>query len=322
MLEVYAEHRKQLEEYRVANQGTVLDYESAKGNKEARSYVFSLRKAKAAIDATRKDAKAESLRVGKLIDSEAKELIDELEDMISVHQRRIDEIERREKDRIAAHVNAIDWLTNAATEVQTLWMTLPAERIEGIEAAAVRAQHRDWEEYAAASVTPMASVIEACATARAKRAQYDAEQVELNELREAKAKRDAEFLAENAAREQAERDQRIRDEAVAKAADDARKAAQKAIDDAQAATEAAQRAQAKAEADAAAAVEAERQRAAKAEASAKAEADRREANTRIRNRVHAEIAADLDKLLGADSGSTVIIDAIAAGSIRNVSITY
>ena len=73
-------------------------------------------------------------------------------------------------------------------------------------------------------------------------------------------------------------------------------------------------------ADAAAAVEAERRRAAQAEAAAKAEADRREANTRIRNRVHAEAAEDMRKV--GDQSPELLVDAIAAGRIRHVSITY
>ena len=223
--------------------------------------------------------------------------VHELEDMIAVHQRRLDEIEAREAARINGHVIGIEWLNAATVELQTQWMTLPACRIEEIEAAALRAQHRDWEEYAAASVTPLASVIEAVATARANRARYDAEQAELTALRQAAAERAAKDAQNLAEREQAERDERIRSEAAAAAVEVERKAAQKAIDDAQ-------RAQAKAKADAAAAVEAEWP-------------------DWFAKRVHAEIADDITVALNLDYSTAIaIITAISEGKLRHVSITY
>jgi colicin import membrane protein len=98
----YKPFYEQLEELEKSNTAIAFDYESAKGNKEARSHVYKLRQSKAALEKTRKDEKAESLRIGKAIDTEAKEIELRIEAMITVHQVKIDEIEKREADRIEA----------------------------------------------------------------------------------------------------------------------------------------------------------------------------------------------------------------------------
>lgn len=92
----------QLVELETNNKALAFDYESKKGNKEARSHVFALRQTKGALEKTRKEAKAESLRIGRAVDSEAAEIEKRIEAMIVVHQVKLDEIEQREKDRLAA----------------------------------------------------------------------------------------------------------------------------------------------------------------------------------------------------------------------------
>ena len=91
----------QLVELETNNSKLVFNYESAKGNKEARSHVHALRLTKGALERTRKEAKAESLKKGRAIDAEAAEIELRIEAMIVVHQQKLDEIEQREADRIA-----------------------------------------------------------------------------------------------------------------------------------------------------------------------------------------------------------------------------
>lgn len=96
----------QLAQLEADNASLAFDYESKKGNKEARSHVNSLRLAKGSLERTRKEAKEESLRIGRAVDSEAKEIGGRIEAMIAVHQVKIDEIEQREQDRVAAAAKA------------------------------------------------------------------------------------------------------------------------------------------------------------------------------------------------------------------------
>ncbi len=97
---VYNEFRNQLAELKAQNANLIFDYETPKGNKDARSYVYKLRQTKSAVEAARKREKQESLEYGRKVDAEAKEITVDLEDMIKVHQERLDEIEQRETKRI------------------------------------------------------------------------------------------------------------------------------------------------------------------------------------------------------------------------------
>lgn len=90
----------QLATLEVDNSKLTFDYESKKGNKEARSHINTLRLTKGTLERTRTEAKAESLRIGRVIDSEAAEIKARIEAMITVHQVKLDEIEKLEADRI------------------------------------------------------------------------------------------------------------------------------------------------------------------------------------------------------------------------------
>lgn len=98
---VYSQFRAQLAEMKKSNSTLVFDYESKSGNKDARSHVYKLRQTKSAVEVARKKEKQESLEYGRKVDDEAKEIVAEIEEMIDVHQKSLDEIEEREKTRIA-----------------------------------------------------------------------------------------------------------------------------------------------------------------------------------------------------------------------------
>jgi colicin import membrane protein len=93
----------QLSELEKNNSLLVFHYETPKGNKEARSHIHTLRLTKGALERTRKSAKAESLRIGRAVDSEAEYIEQKIDSMISVHQTKLDEIENKEKERIKKH---------------------------------------------------------------------------------------------------------------------------------------------------------------------------------------------------------------------------
>lgn len=106
----YDPFRSQLSELKTANSKVVFDYESEKGNKEARSHIYKLRQTKSAVDRVRKEQKDASLQYGRRVDAQAKEIITEIEEMIDIHQAPIDRIEQREKDRIAGHQEKMERL--------------------------------------------------------------------------------------------------------------------------------------------------------------------------------------------------------------------
>ena len=84
------------------NASIVFDYESAKGNKLARSHVATLRTYKGDIERKRKELKADALEYGRKVDGVAKELTAEVEQMIEVHQKPLEEIEARVLAKVAS----------------------------------------------------------------------------------------------------------------------------------------------------------------------------------------------------------------------------
>ena len=93
----YNEFRGQLAELKANNAALVFDYANPLGNKAARSHVYKLRQTKAAVDKVRKAEKEASLERGRKVDAEAKEIMSEIEAMIDIHQKPLDEIEEREE---------------------------------------------------------------------------------------------------------------------------------------------------------------------------------------------------------------------------------
>lgn len=53
---VFNEFRSSLSKLKIDNQAAVFDYESIKGNKEARSHIYKLRQTKSAVEKSRKIA--------------------------------------------------------------------------------------------------------------------------------------------------------------------------------------------------------------------------------------------------------------------------
>jgi colicin import membrane protein len=94
-VELYSDFRKQLDGLKSSSNALVFDYASPKGNKEARSHVFSLRKVGASLEKARKEAKSAALEYGRLVDSKAKEIDAEITTLIDVHDKPLREIEAK-----------------------------------------------------------------------------------------------------------------------------------------------------------------------------------------------------------------------------------
>ncbi len=99
-LAVYDAVSATIAEYKEENANLVFDYEDKQGAKDAKSHIAKLRKAKTAIAAVHKEAKAEALAFGRRLDKKKNELTGEVDEMIAVHKDPLDAIEA-EKTRIA-----------------------------------------------------------------------------------------------------------------------------------------------------------------------------------------------------------------------------
>lgn len=244
------------------NSKLTFDYESKKGNKEARSHINTLRLTKGTLERTRTEAKAESLRIGRAIDSEAAEIKARIEAMITVHQVKLDEIEKREEDRIAAIRSLLDTMS----EVHSYESAEGYQRhIATLEAVAIDDQ---WQEFITEAAQIKDAMLGKYRIMLADQLKYEVEQAELARLRT----------------EAAERAQKDRDDAITKEAEDRARA------DAAAQAERVASASRKAIEDAEAKAKAERDAAERRELELKLAAENAE-----RRRVEAEQRAEQDR---------------------------
>lgn len=211
----------------------VFDLTTGKGEKECRSYLYSLRVLKADIDRARKEAKSYALEYGRKVDSAAKELEAQVDAVMAPHEEAIKALEAKEAARVASHTNEV----NAIVALRAI----PA----GTTSAAIA------ERLAKAKVTSTDHLQEFKAkadgelltTIRALEQQYHA-----TLTAEAEAAELARLRAEAAAREEADRQERIRQEAIAAERARAEEAERKRLAD-EAAAKAIAEARAKAEAE-------------------------------------------------------------------------
>lgn len=87
--------KAEVEAFKAKNSALVFLYDTPQGNKDARSHIYRMRQTKAQVEKVRKDAKAEALEYGRKVDAVAKELTADLDSMIEVHQKPLDEIDQR-----------------------------------------------------------------------------------------------------------------------------------------------------------------------------------------------------------------------------------
>lgn len=268
---VYEEFRAQLGELRKLNAGTVFDYEDSRGNKDARSHIYKLRQTKAAVEKARKKEKSESLEYGRRVDEQAKEIVSEIDGMIEVHAKPLEEIEQRENDRIDRHKSRLAEMDGLGQNIAGRWMEISLEamkeRLADVEA--VPDGDNYWEEFALLAAQAKISTLDLIRKAIARREAHDAEQAELERLRK-----------EAEERERAEREEKIRKEAAERAAQEVEERAQAEREWAEAAAAAAREAAERRELELKLAAEtAERQ---KVEAEQRAANAEKEAEERIR----------------------------------------
>ncbi len=97
----FDEVRATIAKYKRENANLVFNYEDPQENKDARSHVFKLRKAKTRISEVHKTTKAEALAVCQAIDKEKRVLIADVEEMIEVHAAPIRAIEEKARAEFA-----------------------------------------------------------------------------------------------------------------------------------------------------------------------------------------------------------------------------
>jgi len=336
----------QLVDLEQKNATLVFDYESPKGNKEARSHVHALRQTKGALERTRKEAKAESLRIGRAIDAEASEINARIEAMIGVHQEALEAIEQREKQRVADLAERLANLRTTGAAASTAAQL--AEVIATLEPLVIG---DDWQEYKAPALEVKDDLLRQLRLRHAEYVADEAKEAELARLRaeaaererlereaaivraaEERARAEAARAAQEAeARAAAEREAAARRELELKLAAETaerrrveaeQRAEQERIDAAARAEREAEEAAERAERQAAEAVRREQERVAAEQAAAAAELARREANKAHKGRVNRAALTALVAGGLTEECAKQCITLIASGKVPAVSIAY
>lgn len=327
----YDPFRSQLAELKKNNEKAVFDYNDPKGNKDARSHIYKLRQTKSAVDKVRKDQKQASLDYGRRVDAQAKEIIGEIEEMIDVHQKPLDEIEQREKNRVSAHQAKVDELQ---LFVDSGYESTGSVELKAVLDGLIKLEpDESFEEFTAPALAIWKQAKSKLETVLEARLKYESEQAELERLRKEQAEREQKEREERIAKEAAERAKaeaeeqaKAEREAAAKRELEAKAAQERAEQARIAAEEKAKRDAEEAEKRQAEAVRAAEERARREAEEAKRreeeEARKREADKKHRAAIN---NAALDALVSVGATKALaksIVEAIAKGQVPNVRINY
>ena len=319
---------------------TQTDISTKAGRDAVASLAYKVSRSKTALDKMGKELGETHYKAWKAISSERTRIESELDALRDEVRKPLTDWENAEKNRVAAHEEAI----GAIAQYLALAPTATPTELRGFLTDLGTLVQRDWQEFAARAAGAADDVCSALNKALAEAERREAEAAELARLRaeqvvreqkerddriaaeaaerarveaEAKAKRDAD---EAAARAEAER-QRVEKEkadAVAraeKAEADRIAAAAKAVQDAKDAAEAAERRQA-------AAIEAERKRIADEAAKVAAETAKREANKAHLAKINNAVLAALIAAGASEEVGKAIVGAIARGDVPHTKISY
>lgn len=316
------------------------DISTKAGREAVASLAYKVARSKTALDKMGKELGESHYKSWKAITSERARIEKELDALKDEVRKPLTDWENAEKDRIASHEKAISDIEGmtqfdappTAADIKfrlDAFMALPprdweefAKRGEAADAATTNTLKRMYDE----AVKREAEIAElerlrAEQTAREQKERDDRIAAEAAERAraeaEAKAKREAEEAAAKAEAER-QRVEREKAEAIAraeKAEADRKAAAEKAERDAKEAAEAAER-------NRLAAIEAERKRVADEKARIDAETAKREADKKHRAKINNEALAAL-VLLGVETElGKVVISAIARGEVPHVKVNY
>lgn len=325
----------------VRKQAAQLDISTDANRKAIASLAFKVAKSKTFIDGQRKNLVADEKKRLASIDAEGRRIWNELESLQQEVRKPLTDWEQADKDRIAAHEEALAEIAGTGNFTAQNWQTIPAvaigERMKEMEADFGQ---RQWEEFAvrAAGIKAVAARQMTDALHRAEKAEQ--EKAELERLRAEAAERQQKEREERIAREAAEvaeADARRRAEEAAKKAEAERQRVERERLQAEARAQAAEAAriaseeraeaariaaQKKAEADKLAAIEAERQRVAE-----EARRMKQEAETRERNKAHKAniLRESMDGLIAWGISAEIaheVISAITNGRVPHITIQF
>lgn len=299
----FTDLRTQIAEFKIKNKSVVFDYEA--DEKEARSYVATMRKSKTAVNNRHKEKKKFFLEEGRKIDAGKNELIADIDEMIAVHAEPLQAIkdkreaeEEAERQKIAME---LDW--DDALVMDDLFNREREIARKEAEQARIEEEKRQKEEL---------EKLEAERIAREEQIKKDAEE---------RAKKEAE---EKIAFEQAEKERLIEEarQREEQAKIDAENAEKKRLQDIKDAEEKAEREKKEALAEQKAEQEAKEKAEAQRLAEEKAIEERKAANRNHQKAVNNRVLKKLMCCGINEKASKAIIEDLIINPIPEISINY
>jgi len=197
------------------------DISTEKGRKEIASLAYKVAKSKTALEKLGKESIEDLQKTVKAVTAERIRGVNALQEIQDEIRKPLTEWEEAEKARVARHEEVIATIKSAGEQSALLWQSLPITEMQKM-LDDVNLQDRDWQEFNYRAAEAIKIAIEQTQTAISKRTAYDAEQAELVRLR-----------AEQIAREQKEREDKIAAEAAEKARLEAERIAKEAAEKAE-----------------------------------------------------------------------------------------
>ena len=309
----------------------VPDLTTAKGRKEIASVAYAVAQTKTYLDGIGKALTDEYKEIPKKIDATRKQIRDELDKLKDEVRAPLTAYEEAEANRVAALQQRLNEIAQLGNMPVTAIHGATAEQLGGWLAQLEQISIDDsWQEkQTEAGVAKEAAILKVTQALEARK-QYEAEQAELERLRQEQAKRDQaereRQIAEQARQQEAERQlqeraaAQLREQQSKEREEQARRDAELAE---QRRIEAEANAQRLADEAAARAAEQERQRIEAQQRAEQEEESRRAADTEHRRTINQRIIGDLMVETNLDPDQAMAVaKAIIAGKISNVSVQY
>ena len=199
------------------------DVSTKKGREAIASLAHKVAQVKVAVDKIGKDLKDDQKKIPDLIDRARNYAKDTLQTWQDECRKPLTDWEIAEEARVEKHKVDLAELLQVGMYTKNNWGSLPLDvmrdRLAEVETQPMTEQF--WEEFRAEALKAHAAAITDIKEAIETRAKYDAEQLELAELRRQKEEREARERVEAEAKAQAEHEEKIRQEAALKAQQEA-----------------------------------------------------------------------------------------------------
>lgn len=291
---------------------TPRDIGTHNGREAVKALAYKVARSKTALDEMGKDLVADIKKQSGAIDAERRIIRERLDALRDEVRGPLTAWEEAETARVDGYEREIVWIIESPRFATTPTANMIRAQISDLSGL----DDRDWQEFGERANAAMAEARAVLQAMLAATIQAEADAAELAELRRLKTERDEQDA--KAAWQKAENERMQKAAEMQAEIEVARAEQEKAREIARA-----ERVEAEKVAAAGRAVEMERQRVANIAAAEKAAADKREANKRHRAKIHQEITLALSEVLTGNADEAgALIEAIAAGRIPHVSITY